>query len=825
MEKSVSASSCEGEWPSLEASSSVSAMCTGDKHPFLELRQGGYYCSDCQAEIEDAARVSEENEYLRIVEEQDALRFGVGATAVECSADASHGSRGVTIDWLLRWTDAHGCWDWPTWQVVRFIVRPATRSNHCRYVELPEIATSKGVLGPADTFVSHCWGAPWGDLVGAVSDAASPQRRVWVDAFAVRQWPGNAADLDFRGVVRRCSSFVLVCTSLPEVADMLWSDARKKRHENLPVEVRRKISFFRVWCLVEIQAARLVEHVAIVMKGGSMVKETRSDQGRLGGRFFKTDARMLSNMKMLVDIEKAEASVPEDLAREMARVRAEPGGVAALNEMIQDAVATGATCAKRAVLQSAACGDAHSLQKLLGMDEVQKAEMLRACSFTGYLVVVKLLLQAGAPIDEARKETGGTALMQAAKAGRELVTAHLISAGADVLLRDQRGKSALDWAREKSHFGIARRLQAGVMKATASRMTQAEKDTALREAAREGHVEALRILLQSGADVTARDRKERSALEWAQSVNEFGKDAAARAACVSAVQEAWVPQWTRRSKCTATKKEKMGDLSWACERGHTEVVQVLLGAGVPAHPCTNKTLKKTLKPDKMNRPPILMAACNGHAAIVSLLISAGADLECTDKFNWTPFHLAAAEGHIDVLKVLLEAQPELADQGGGRYMLSPLGYAYFKRNVNCFTLLAAASKQPLKDAYLRKSAEESCPEFMRVLLRLGADHTARTGIKKRTPLESARRNMVGKGKAPDPSSEHQECIQILENAHLSETTHHSAQAAWEAAMNSLPEHSIGAQAVQLERGSSNPVRGFHSSVVRSRSEIRGYHSS
>ena len=47
-----------------------------------------------------------------------------------------------------------------------------------------------------------------------LADGADPERRVWVDVFAVRQWPGNAADLCFDLVVQQCTSFVIVCGML-----------------------------------------------------------------------------------------------------------------------------------------------------------------------------------------------------------------------------------------------------------------------------------------------------------------------------------------------------------------------------------------------------------------------------------------------------------------------------------------------------------------------------------------------------------------------------------------------------------------------------------
>ena len=67
-------------------------------------------------------------------------------------------------------------------------LRTPFRHSRCRFVDLPEVR-AKGCVGEADTFGSHCWGATWGHLVASLADQADPNRRVWIDIFAVRQWP------------------------------------------------------------------------------------------------------------------------------------------------------------------------------------------------------------------------------------------------------------------------------------------------------------------------------------------------------------------------------------------------------------------------------------------------------------------------------------------------------------------------------------------------------------------------------------------------------------------------------------------------------------
>jgi len=70
-------------------------------------------------------------------------------------------------------------------KVVQFLVLPATEAHgRCRFADLPFV---KGAFtGPATVFMSHCWGAKWGDLVAAACSGARTDRVVWIDVFAVR---------------------------------------------------------------------------------------------------------------------------------------------------------------------------------------------------------------------------------------------------------------------------------------------------------------------------------------------------------------------------------------------------------------------------------------------------------------------------------------------------------------------------------------------------------------------------------------------------------------------------------------------------------------
>ena len=69
---------------------------------------------------------------------------------------------------------------------------------------------------------------------------------------AVRQWPGNVADLDFACVIREAPVFLLVAMHLPEVEALSQEDAMKKL---VPASAKKKCAFYRIWVRCALAAA------------------------------------------------------------------------------------------------------------------------------------------------------------------------------------------------------------------------------------------------------------------------------------------------------------------------------------------------------------------------------------------------------------------------------------------------------------------------------------------------------------------------------------------------------------------------------------------
>jgi hypothetical protein len=313
-------------------------------------------CADCGKDLGETVK-NYEMEQAAIASQED---IDYAKTNNVQHAERLH-CFGVDISWLLEFTWSHDCWQVPTWQVVRDIIKPATRDrNRCRYSSLPEMSSW---IGPADVFMSHCWGALWGDLVMASCVGASKSRKVWIDIFAVRQWPGNVADLDFRGVISRCKAVIVATTTVNELCDTFISKDRERIEFLETAEgqhSRRCIAFFRLWCVVELAAA-INLNKPVIIKAGIAKKSSSS----LDMMAFDTDGveTMLRTLRYMVDLEDSACAVKADKIREMNIIRSMQGGIDRVNRSVSGVV-YGAACSNQHQtfeVDAYVCGEKQSL--------------------------------------------------------------------------------------------------------------------------------------------------------------------------------------------------------------------------------------------------------------------------------------------------------------------------------------------------------------------------------------------------------------------------------------------------------------------------------
>ena len=382
-------------------------------HPFVEKWNDGYHCCDCKQIVEDNNRLEIENAVAQKTLDEDAL-----------IPENETYKLGVTINWLYEFTNKFNLWSMPTWKVRRYIILPATASRRCRFAELPEMQET-GAVGPADSFVSHTWGAMFGDLVKELVNEADRSRKLWLDIIAVRQWPSSAKEFDFVTTIKHCKSFIVVCTYSDEIANFDWQLALNRRSDKISMDTRKKISFFRVWCLVEVDAA-LRYNLIIVVKCG--------DNRELA-------CNMLNKLCYVMNIRFAEATVPADRVQILEQIEKNSGGLDGLNDAVRGATAAGWAVyefEQWPIVQSAACGDPHAIQALT-------SSCICPVAGGGYVHLLQALITKVADINTL--EWGGwTPLMYAASSGQKESIRVLLTHGASVNVVDKVGKTAISIA-------------------------------------------------------------------------------------------------------------------------------------------------------------------------------------------------------------------------------------------------------------------------------------------------------------------------------------------------------------------------------------------
>ena len=218
---------------------------------------------------------------------------------------------------------------------------------------------------------------------------------------------------------------------------------------------------------------------------------------------------------------------------------------------------------------------------------------------------VQALLAKKADVNAAQPD-GATALHWAAYAEDVELTAQLIRAGANVNVRNSYGVSPLAVAARNGNAAIIEQL----MKAGADpndKINYVNSDeTPLMLAARAGRVDAVNLLLWSGARVNAREN------------------------------------WNGQSP-----------LHWAAAEGHGAVVEALIAGGADIRQRSNA-----------GTTPFLFAVRKGDMRAVNAFLAAGADVNEKRVDFATPLLVAIINGHEDLVDLLLDKGADPNVEGG-----------------------------------------------------------------------------------------------------------------------------------------------------------------
>ena len=274
---------------------------------------------------------------------------------------------------------------------------------------------------------------------------------------------------------------------------------------------------------------------------------------------------------------------------------------------------------------------------------------LEIACLSGYDDGVRKLLDANADIHK-RTHTGDTFLHVAAYLGHETIVSMLLRKGADIEASGSLDGSPtpLFYAAEGGHVAVVERLLAHGARPLA--VDPRDGSTTLDVAASEEIHNLLlsRINLLEATDESA---------EFISKPEEFSAE-------VLREQRRWVDRAIAEGAVNKAVNEAFEGavytpLLLGCQIGYEAGVRKLLALGANVH----------VTSENSGSTPLVVAAYNGRAMIVSMLLREGADINGRTDDGETALFIAAERGHADVVKALRVHGARITSRNNGATVL------------------------------------------------------------------------------------------------------------------------------------------------------------
>jgi ankyrin repeat protein len=325
----------------------------------------------------------------------------------------------------------------------------------------------------------------------------------------------------------------------------------------------------------------------------------------------------------------------------------------------------------------------------------------------GHESVMELLIERGAAIDDLDEMTGSSALHLAVERGRIEASEVLLTARAEVDIRDSEGQTPLHKLRRKAYKDVRTQMVPLLLKHGAD-IDALDKvnSSLLMSAAVRGDEELMPLLIASKASLEQTDpsgatpahmaaaRNRDEALELLikakASINTVDRSGGSPMGEAAAQGLTGIMKILLKAGASADSPSVGGDpaIYGAAKWGHVPAMELLLKAG--ASTTTPSKKKSEAEEDDVPGKPLLHVAMEqGREDIARLLLEQGMSADVLDHQQRTPLHRAAEHASGDLADFLLEkkAAVESKDDEG----LTPLHVAATKASSQVISRLLKAN--------------------------------------------------------------------------------------------------------------------------------------
>jgi uncharacterized protein len=258
---------------------------------------------------------------------------------------------------------------------------------------------------------------------------------------------------------------------------------------------------------------------------------------------------------------------------------------------------------------------------------------------------MRLLLDAGAPLEAKASPSGFTPLILAASQGQTECCELLLAAGAKHGALTPTRYTALHWAALSGHVPVIKTLVAA---GAAVNLQNKDKRTALHLAAAAGQIGAVSCLLSRGADVNA--------------VDKLGNTPIRDAVLFGHLMVVRVLLPGSDLSLLAVGGDGLSILHSACGGGNQEIFDMLLPLvpDIDVRSLPDADAARQEKRAVHSSTPLHLAAQLGRHAMVTALLAKGALRTARDSRQQTPLHLAAMYGKAPCVRALCEGGYDFA---------------------------------------------------------------------------------------------------------------------------------------------------------------------